>query len=58
MKQDDLWNRLDSCLVEDYLSAPQAFEKLDDPFPKWFTSGLIQPKFITILVVSGLDLTS
>ena len=38
MKQDDLWNRLDSCLVEDYLSAPQAFEKLDDPFPKWFTS--------------------
>ena len=38
MKQDDLWNRLDSCLVKDYLSAPQAFEKLDDPFPKWFTS--------------------
>ena len=38
MKQDDLWNRLDGCLVEDYLSAPQAFEKLDDPFPKWFTS--------------------
>ena len=38
MKQDDLWNRLDSCLVEDYLSAPQAFEKSDDPFPKWFTS--------------------
>ena len=38
MKQDDLWNRLDSCLVGDYLSAPQAFEKSDDPFPKWFTS--------------------
>ena len=38
MKQDDLWNRLDSCLVEDYLSAPQAFENSDDPFPKWFTN--------------------
>ena len=38
MKQDNLWKRLDSCLVEDYLSAPKAFEKSDDPFPTWFTN--------------------
>ena len=38
MKQDSLWKRLDSCLVEDYLSAPKAFENSDDPFPTWFTN--------------------
>ena len=38
MKQDSLWKRLDSCLVQDYLSAPKAFENSDDPFPKWFTN--------------------
>ena len=38
MRQDSLWKRLDSCLVEDYLSAPKAFENSDDPFPTWFTN--------------------
>ena len=38
MKQHSLWKRLDSCLVEDYLSAPKAFENSDDPFPTWFTN--------------------
>ncbi len=28
--------KLDACLVKDYLSAPELFEKLDDPFPQWF----------------------
>ena len=38
MRQDNLRNRLDSCLVTDYLSSPQVFEELDDPFPKWLTT--------------------
>ena len=38
IKQDSLWKRLDSCLVEDYLSAPKAFENSDDAFPTWFTN--------------------
>ena len=38
MRQDSLWKRLDSCLVEDYLSAPKAFENSDDPFSTWFTN--------------------
>ena len=38
MRQDNLRNRLDSCLVTDYLSSPQVFEEFDDPFPKWFTT--------------------
>ena len=27
---------LDKCLVKDYLDAPEAAEKLKDPFPQWF----------------------
>ena len=38
MDQDRLKNRLDNCLVENYLKSPGAFEKLEDPFPKWFES--------------------
>ena len=28
--------RLDECLVEDYLVAPELWQKLEDPFPEWF----------------------
>ena len=38
MDQDELKSRLDNCLVENYLKSPGAFEKLEDPFPKWFES--------------------
>ena len=38
MDQDRLKSRLDNCLVENYLKSPGVFEKLEDPFPKWFES--------------------
>ena len=38
MDQDELKSRLDNCLVENYLKSPEVFEKLEDPFPKWFES--------------------
>ena len=28
--------RLDDCLVKDYLEQPDAWQKLNDPFPEWF----------------------
>jgi G3E family GTPase len=29
-------NKLDACLIKDYLSNPVIYEKIHDPFPKWF----------------------
>ena len=31
-----LRKKLDDCLVKDYLSDPEFFQKLEDPFPRWF----------------------
>ncbi len=28
--------KLDACLVKNYLTAPEIFQKLKDPFPQWF----------------------
>ncbi len=36
MNEDDIRNTLDACLVNEYLSSPEVFQKLEDPFPKWF----------------------
>jgi len=36
MSKDDIEKRLDQCLVKDYLTGKDFFEKLADPFPKWF----------------------
>ena len=36
MNEDDIRNTLDAYLVNEYLSSPEVFQKLEDPFPKWF----------------------
>ena len=36
MNQSDIIEKLDKCLVEKYLSAPELYKKQLDPFPKWF----------------------
>jgi len=36
MDEDSIRKRLDECLVKDYLSAPEFWQKLTDPFPEWF----------------------
>lgn len=36
MDKEDILKRLDDCLVENYLSAPEIFQKFKDPFPQWF----------------------
>jgi G3E family GTPase len=36
MDQEKIKQKLDACLVKDYLSEPTKFENLKDPFPKWF----------------------
>ena len=36
MNEDNIRNALDACLVNEYLSSPEVFQKLEDPFPKWF----------------------
>ena len=36
MNEDNIRNTLDACLVNEYLSSPEVFQKLEDPFPKWF----------------------
>ena len=38
MSEVDVKKQLDACLVENYLSAPELFEKLQDPFPQWFNA--------------------
>lgn len=36
MDELDIRKRLDSCLIRDYLSEPEVWQKLNDPFPAWF----------------------
>ncbi len=36
INENVLREKLDSCLVKDYLSDPEFFQKLEDPFPRWF----------------------
>lgn len=36
MDEEAIRKRLDSCLVKDYLNAPEFWQKLKDPFPEWF----------------------
>ena len=36
MDEEDIRKRLDECLVKNYLSAPDFYRKLQDPFPEWF----------------------
>ena len=36
INEDVLRKKLDDCLVKDYLSDPEFFQKLEDPFPRWF----------------------
>ena len=36
MKQSDIIEKLNKCLVEKYLSAPELYKKQSDPFPTWF----------------------
>lgn len=36
MDEADIRKKLDECLVKNYLSAPEIFNKLKDPFPQWF----------------------
>jgi G3E family GTPase len=36
MDEQDISKRLDECLIDDYLDAPEVFQQIDDPFPKWF----------------------
>ena len=36
MDEADIRQKLDSCLVENYLESPDTFEGLNDPFPQWF----------------------
>ena len=36
MNEDNIRNTLDACLINEYLSSPEVFQKLEDPFPKWF----------------------
>lgn len=36
MDEEAIRKKLDDCLVKNYLTAPEIFEKLKDPFPQWF----------------------
>ncbi len=36
MDEDAVRQKLDACLVKNYLTAPEVFRKLKDPFPQWF----------------------
>lgn len=36
MRKRDIMEKLDKCLVEKYLSAPELYKKQSDPFPIWF----------------------
>ncbi|MEM7607804.1 MAG: GTP-binding protein [Myxococcota bacterium] len=36
MNQDFIRKKLDDCLVKNYLTAPEDFQKHPDPFPEWF----------------------
>ena len=36
MHPDTIRARLDACLIQDYLAAPETYQKIADPFPQWF----------------------
>ena len=36
MDKDAIRRKLDGCLVKNYLTAPEFFQRLKDPFPQWF----------------------
>ncbi len=36
MDEEGIRKKLDACLVENYLTSPEFFQKLADPFPEWF----------------------
>ena len=36
MDKDVIRRKLDGCLVKNYLTAPEFFQRLKDPFPQWF----------------------
>lgn len=40
MNEEEIRKQLDACLVQDYLNAPKKYQKLPDPFPKWFSQTL------------------
>ncbi len=40
MNQSDIIEKLNKCLVEKYLSAPELYKKQSDPFPTWFEGAL------------------
>ena len=35
MSEAAIREKLDACLIEDFLEKPEKYESLDDPFPKW-----------------------
>ncbi|WP_343565251.1 zinc metallochaperone GTPase ZigA [Kiloniella sp. b19] len=36
MSEEKIRAQLDACLLKEYLSAPEIFQKTEDPFPLWF----------------------
>ncbi len=36
MNEEKIRGQLDACLIKDYLSAPDLYQKMQDPFPAWF----------------------
>lgn len=36
MDEHGLRERLDACLIKNYLDKPEFYEKINDPFPQWF----------------------
>lgn len=36
MDDQSIRKQLDACLIKDYLTAPNIFHKMQDPFPQWF----------------------
>jgi G3E family GTPase len=36
MDEAAIRKRLDNCLIKEYMSAPDLWKKLEDPFPQWF----------------------
>lgn len=36
MDEANIRQQLDDCLIKDYLSSPQMYQELQDPFPNWF----------------------
>ena len=36
MDEKKIREKLDDCLIKNYLKAPNTFHKIPDPFPAWF----------------------